>query len=51
MALEQELAALNASLVTEAVYRNAQSMREAQTRIAEIEVELAQANEQWANWG
>jgi ATP-binding cassette subfamily F protein 3 len=50
MALEAELAELNAALVTEEVYRNAARMREAQTRIAEIEVELAEANEEWANW-
>ena len=50
IALESELAALNASLVTEELYRNAQRMRDAQTRIAEIEVELADANEQWLNW-
>jgi len=50
MALETELEALRASLVTEEVYRNAAKMREAQTRIAECERELESANEAWMNW-
>jgi ATP-binding cassette subfamily F protein 3 len=50
MSLEEELKSLQASLVTEDVYRNAAKIREAQMRIAECERELEAANEEWMNW-
>ena len=50
MELETEREKLNASLVTEDVYRNAEKMREAQFRLAELERDLGSANEEWANW-
>jgi ATP-binding cassette subfamily F protein 3 len=50
MSLEEELKGLQASLITEDVYRNAPKMREAQMRIAECERELEAANEEWMNW-
>ena len=50
MALETELATLQASLVSEEVYRNPTKMRDAQMRIAEVERDLAEANHEWENW-
>ncbi|MBL8859587.1 MAG: ABC-F family ATP-binding cassette domain-containing protein [Planctomycetes bacterium] len=50
MKLEQELAALQATLVDEDTYRNADKMRDAQMRIAEVERDLAEANHEWENW-
>jgi ATP-binding cassette subfamily F protein 3 len=50
IALETELAELQASLVSEEVYRNTAKMRDAQMRIAEVERDLANANHEWENW-
>jgi ATP-binding cassette subfamily F protein 3 len=50
MSLEEELKALQESCVTEAVYRAPDKLRDTQMRIAEIERDLAEANEQWENW-
>jgi ATP-binding cassette subfamily F protein 3 len=50
IALEEELAALQAALVTEAVYRDAAKLNATQARIAEIERDLGDVNEQWLNW-
>ncbi|MCB9915506.1 MAG: ABC-F family ATP-binding cassette domain-containing protein [Planctomycetes bacterium] len=50
MALEERLATLNASLMDEAVYRDADRTRDVQFEIAEVEAELEQANEEWMNW-
>ncbi|MBM3990059.1 MAG: ABC-F family ATP-binding cassette domain-containing protein [Planctomycetes bacterium] len=50
MALEAELETLNDSLLTEDVYKSAPKSREVQTRIAEIQRDLDEANEQWMNW-
>jgi ATP-binding cassette, subfamily F, member 3 len=48
--LEGLLAQLHTELASEAVYRDAERMRETQTRIAEAEHELAEHNERWENW-
>ncbi len=48
--LEQELGRLQAALTSEEVYRDAARMRKTQTRIAELERELAVENERWENW-
>ncbi len=50
MSLEEELKTLQDSCVTEAVYRVPEKLRDTQMRIAEIERDLAEANEQWENW-
>ena len=50
MSLEEELKTLQDSCVTEAVYRVPEKLRETQMRIAEIERDLAEANQQWENW-
>ncbi|MBK7874942.1 MAG: ABC-F family ATP-binding cassette domain-containing protein [Planctomycetes bacterium] len=50
MELEQERDTINASLVTEDVYRNAAKMKELQFRLAEIERDLGDANKQWEEW-
>jgi len=50
MALETEREALNASLVSEDVYRNPAKMRDAQIRLSEIERDLGEANRQWEEW-
>jgi ATP-binding cassette subfamily F protein 3 len=50
MSLEEELKALQESCVTEAVYRVPDKLRDTQMRIAEIERDLAEANDQWENW-
>jgi ATP-binding cassette subfamily F protein 3 len=50
MKLESELKTLHESSTTEDVYRNPARLRETQTRIAEIEHELAQSNEEWEKW-
>ena len=48
--LEEALETLHADVATEAVYRDADKLRDTQFRIAEVEHELAQANEEWENW-
>jgi ATP-binding cassette subfamily F protein 3 len=50
MALEEELKGLQEASATEEVYRDATVLRESQMRMAEIERDLAQANDEWANW-
>jgi len=50
MKLEAELAELQTSLASEAVWRDAQKLKDVQMRAAEVERDLAQANEEWANW-
>jgi ATP-binding cassette subfamily F protein 3 len=50
MSLEEELKTLQESCVTEAVYRVPEKLRDTQMRIAEIERDLAEANQQWENW-
>jgi ATP-binding cassette subfamily F protein 3 len=50
MSLEEELKTLQDSCVTEAVYRVPDKLRDTQMRIAEIERDLAEANQQWENW-
>lgn len=50
MKLEEELAALHASVASEEVYSNNDKLKETQIRIAEVEHELEQANEEWMNW-
>jgi ATP-binding cassette subfamily F protein 3 len=48
--LEGQLATLHASLETEEIYRDPARLRDTQTSIAEVERELADCNERWANW-
>jgi ATP-binding cassette subfamily F protein 3 len=48
--LESELKTLNESLTTEEVYRSATKVREVQVRIAEVQRDLDESNEQWVNW-
>jgi ATP-binding cassette subfamily F protein 3 len=50
MTLEAELKTLHDSSVTEEIYRNPAKLRDTQMRIAEIEHELAQSNEEWEKW-
>jgi len=50
MALEEQLEALNSSMVDEAVYSDPDKLREVQFQAAEVERELEEANEEWANW-
>jgi ATP-binding cassette subfamily F protein 3 len=50
MKLEGELKKLNDALATEAVYLDPNKLRETQFRIAEVELELESANEEWVNW-
>ncbi len=50
MTLEAELKTLHDASITEEVYRNAAKLRDTQTRIAEVEHELAQSNEEWEKW-
>jgi ATP-binding cassette subfamily F protein 3 len=50
MELEEEMKALAAATATEEVYRDPKKLRDTQMRMAEIERDLAHANEEWANW-
>ena len=50
MELESELERLRESLSTEEVYREQETAREVQFRIAELERELEDANEEWEQW-
>jgi len=50
MTLEAELKTLHDASITEEVYRNATKLRDTQMRIAEVEHELAQSNEEWEKW-
>lgn len=51
IALEKELAELQASCTSEEVYRSSTKLRDTQMRIAEVERDLAEANHEWENWG
>ncbi|MCP5022979.1 MAG: ABC-F family ATP-binding cassette domain-containing protein [bacterium] len=51
MKLEETLEQLNASMTEEKVYSDAEAMTDVQYRIAEVESELEDANEEWMNWG
>lgn len=50
MTLEEELKGLRDASSTEEVYRDTARLREMQTRIAEIERDLHEANDEWENW-
>ncbi|MBK7642278.1 MAG: ABC-F family ATP-binding cassette domain-containing protein [Planctomycetes bacterium] len=50
MTLEAELKTLHAASITEDVYRNPAKLRDTQMRIAEVEHELAQSNDEWEQW-
>jgi len=50
MALEEELGGLHTAIATEDVFRDPARMKETQIRIAEVEDELARANEEWESW-
>jgi hypothetical protein len=50
MALEEELTGLHTASSTEEVFRDPARLKETQIRIAEVEDELARANEEWENW-
>ena len=50
IALEEELEQLQGECGKEEVYRDSALLRETQIRIAEVEHELALANEEWENW-
>jgi len=50
MELEGGLERLRESLGTEEVYRDQEASREVQFRIAELERELEEANEEWERW-
>jgi ATP-binding cassette subfamily F protein 3 len=49
--LEETLTKLNDSMTDEKVYSDANAMTDVQYRIAEVERELEEANEEWMNWG
>ncbi|MFN0007148.1 MAG: ABC-F family ATP-binding cassette domain-containing protein [Planctomycetota bacterium] len=50
MTLEEELKGLQDATATEEVYRDTAKLREMQTRMAEIERDLVEANHEWENW-
>ena len=50
MRLEGKLEKLNASLTAEEVYRDPALLKETQIEIAEVELELTEANEEWEGW-
>ena len=50
MTLEAELKSLHDASLTEDVYRHPTKLRDTQMRIAEVEHELAQSNEEWEKW-
>ncbi|MCA9000957.1 MAG: ABC-F family ATP-binding cassette domain-containing protein, partial [Planctomycetes bacterium] len=50
MKLEEQLAELNESMTDEKVYSDAEALIDVQYRIAEVERELEDANEEWMNW-
>ncbi|MCB9903062.1 MAG: ABC-F family ATP-binding cassette domain-containing protein [Planctomycetes bacterium] len=50
MALEEQISGLNESLTKEEVYTDAEKVRDAQYRIAELERELEAANAEWESW-
>ena len=50
IALEEEKETLMGALATEAVYKDPDKTRDAQFRLAELEVELEEKNAQWEEW-
>ncbi len=50
IALEEQLQRLHASMTEEEVYSDAEKLRDVQFQAAELERELEEANEEWANW-
>ena len=48
--LEEQIARLHEALAGEEVYRDPGRLRETQTSLAELERELAEANERWETW-
>ncbi len=48
--LEEEREALQASMADEAVYKDAELLRETQYQLAELERDLDQKNAQWESW-
>ncbi len=50
IALEDELTALRAQLVSPEVYRDGAKVRDLQMDVADREAELERANDEWANW-
>jgi ATP-binding cassette subfamily F protein 3 len=48
--LEEEKEGLESTLAREEVYKNADAMRDAQVRLAEIERDLEDKNRQWEEW-
>jgi ATP-binding cassette subfamily F protein 3 len=50
IALEAEMAQLQAACTTEEVYRDGAKLRDVQMRIAEVERDLAEANHEWEHW-
>jgi hypothetical protein len=50
MKLEGKLEKLNETLTNEEVYSNVDKLRDTQYRIAEVEMELQQANEEWESF-
>lgn len=50
MTLEERISGLNESLTKEEVYTDADKVRDAQYRIAELERELEAANAEWESW-
>ena len=51
IALEEEREGLLASMATEEVYKEAESLREAQFRLAEVERDLEDKNREWERYG
>ena len=50
MALETEREELLARMGEEATYKDADKLADCQYRLAEVERDLEQKNEEWANW-
>jgi ATP-binding cassette subfamily F protein 3 len=50
MALEAELTTLQAALASEDVWRDPRRLKDTQTRVAEVERDLSEANHEWENW-
>ena len=47
---EERIAAINAEMLTEAAYRDADRFRALKRELDEREAELARLNEEWENW-
>jgi len=50
MSLEEQISGVNASLTQEEIYTDAGKMRDAQFKIAELEKQLENANNEWEAW-